>query len=416
MRHRTLQNVGMAMMLAWGVAAGAAGGDWFRWRGPAGTGISEDSNWDPGALVGQPRVVWKANVGNGYSAVSIKDGRLFTMGNEGDVDVVHCLRTDSGETVWTRSYPCKPGSYPGPRATPFVDGDLVYAASRQGDVLCLEARTGKVKWKRDISSEFGARPPTWGHGGSPCVEGRLLILNGGKSGLALDKTTGRKVWASATGIGNYATPVLATIKGVRCAAIMGMKELSGVVVKSGRVLWSFPWEESKYDVNAADPIISGTRVFVSSGYGKGCVVFDVASGRPEILWQNGKMRNHFSSCVELGGYLYGIDGNTGGGSLACLALETGEEMWRANLGFGSLIAAAGKLIVLNESGKLFVAKAGPEAYEQIATCNTMLAPRCWTAPVLCQGRLYCRNHKGDLVCIDVGKRKREVRADGGLKE
>jgi len=403
----------VGLMLVQGVAVGRARADWPRWRGASGDGMSKETGWDPRALGGEPRVLWKVNVGKGYSSVSVVGRCLYTMGNVNGEDVVTCLTVESGETVWKHSYPCKPGSYAGPRSTPFVDGDRVYTASRDGQVFCLEAKTGAEKWKLNISSEFGARPPKWGHAGSPCVEGSMLILNGATSGVALDKRTGRKAWASAPGTGNYATPVVATIGSVRCAVIMGLADAFGVEVRSGRVLWSYPWKETSYDVNAADPIVSGGKVFLSSGYGKGAAVIDVTGKTPSLVWRNKRMKNHFSSSVLLDGYVYGIDGNVGRGGLACLEFDTGIERWRTDLGFGSLMVAANKLIVLNERGKLFVANAVPESYQQLASCDTMLAPRCWTAPVLCNGRIYCRNQRGDLICIDARKRKQGPETEKG---
>lgn len=383
------------------LAVGPVQADWAQWRGPEGSGVSPESNWAVGKLVPEPSVLWRTNVGRGYASVSVAGGRLYTMGNEGDRDVVRCLAVSTGKEIWRHTYTCRGGSYPGPRATPVKDGNLLFSVSRAGDVYALDITTGHPVWHRNVAEELGARDPRWGHAASALVVGDIVLLNACTSGVALQKSTGKTIWASDPGICNYATPVLARLDGDAYAVVMGKDMVYGVDVGTGRRLWSFPWEESKYDVNAADPVISGTHVFVSSGYGKGCAVRRVERGATHLVWSNQRMRNHFSSCVLIDGYLYGIDGNAGRGDLVCLSFASGDEAWRENLGFGSLMAAAGKLLVLNERGRLHVVEAVPEGYREAARCETGLSPRCWTAPVLCEGLIYCRNQKGDLVCLDV---------------
>jgi len=385
------------------VAAGPlASADSTAWRGPAGDGISPEKNWNPKAIAAPGAVAWKVNVGKGYSGVGVKGDRLYTLGNSDKEDVVVCLAVQDGKELWRHAYPCGPGSYPGPRATPILDGPAVFTLSREGDLFCLNAADGKVLWHRNLCKEFGAKEPGWGLAGTPRIEGDLLIVNAGLTGIALAKKTGEKVWAGEGGVGGYSAPVPCTLAGKPGLVMFGQKEVYAVQTADGRKLWAFPWETS-YDVNAADPLVAGTHVFISSGYGKGCVMLDVATGTPREVWKHNKMCNHFSSCVLMDGHIYGIDGNAGGGNLRCLELKTGSETWGRNLGFGGLLAADGKLIVLNEHGKLFVVAAKPGAYEELAAGDTGLGKTCWTAPVLANGRIYCRNDRGDLVCLDVSK-------------
>jgi outer membrane protein assembly factor BamB len=146
-------------------------------------------------------------------------------------------------------------------------------------------------------------------------------------------------------------------------------------------------------------------MFISSGYKKGGVLLDFTRGSAQEVWRAPNMCTQFSSCVLHDGHIYGIDGNTGSGTLRCLDYQSGREKWSQNLGFGSLIVADDKLIVLNEAGRLFVADASPTGYRELARCEALPAKgaKCWTAPVLCRGRLFLRNSKGDVVSLDVSK-------------
>jgi outer membrane protein assembly factor BamB len=383
-------------------AVSAAFGDWPQWRGPERNGISTETNWDPAALTRGPRILWRTNVGLGYSGVAVKGDRLYTMGSERGRDSVICMDTRTGREIWSYSYPARSMQYPGPRATPTIDGNFLYTMSSDGQLFCLSADRGAVRWSRNIVEDFGARPPNWGFAGSVVVEEDLLLLNAGPSGLALDKRNGKLAWASGAGTGGYATAVLYTQNGMRYAAIFGRRAIYGVEARTGKEAWSYPWVTGN-DVNAADPLVFDDRVFISSDYGSGSALLDISGRQPKLLWRNGNMNSHFSSFVLIDGHIYGNDGFAGrrNGVFRCLDAETGREMWSQSLGFGSLIAADGKLILLTEQGDLHIALATPSGYREIARARSILSSSCWTPPVLCDGSIYLRNHRGELVCLDM---------------
>jgi outer membrane protein assembly factor BamB len=376
--------------------------DWPKWRGPKGDGISPETDWNPKALANGPKIVWKKNVGMGFSSVAIAGPFLYTMGNVKGKDIVYCLDVETGNVKWQFAYSCDLGQYPGPRATPTVDGSSVYTLSQEGDLHCLEASNGKVKWRVNIEEAFKVSSPTWGFAGSPVVEGELVILNAGRNGIAIDKKTGKKVWVSGSGAGGYATPVLYDDGGKRLAAVFGQTALYAVDAVSGSAIWSFPWK-TDYDVNAADPVVMGKRVFISSGYGTGCALIEPDGTKARAVWDNGLIASHFSSLVRMGGHIYGNDGSalTGRGVFRCLDVETGKESWGANLGLGSLCAAGDKLILLTAKGDLFIVEASPSSYRVISSASGVLPSKCWTPPVFCRGRIYVRNHNGDIACVDV---------------
>jgi outer membrane protein assembly factor BamB len=383
----------------------ALASDWPRWRGPNDDGVSTETGWSARWPVGGPKVLWRANVGGGFSSVAVRSARLYTLGNQNNVDTVYCLNADTGAEIWKHSYPApiQPHYYEGgPSATPTVDGEAVYSLSKNGELFCLAVATGKVGWHKSLPRDFGLPIPEWGFAGSPLVEGTTLILNAGSAGAALNKTNGQALWVSSRGPTGYGSPVAFDDGPRRCAAIFAGRELVAVDVKTGRAAWRFPWVTS-YDINVADPVISGDQVFVSSGYDKGCGLIQFAGDQPRLLWENKEMRNHFNGCVLYNGCIYGIDGDAGDnlGALKCLDWQTGRLKWMEPVrGVGTVTVADGKLIVLAGGGELIVAEASPNGFHALDRAQ-VLGGKCWTAPVLANGRIYCRNAQGTLVCLDV---------------
>ena len=376
--------------------------DWPRWRGPDGNGISSERDWEPKNVQGNPDILWTASVGSGYSSVAVAGGYVYTMGNERNVDTVICLDAATGKTVWTHTYSCPTGSYPGPRSTPLVEGGIVYTVSREGHVFALRGDSGRVVWSRHLRNDFGVQPPSWGFAGSPVASGGLLILNAGKSGMALDLKTGERVWDSGRGPGSYATPVFFDYRGTRAAAVFGGRALYAVDAAKGSVLWSYPWVTGS-DVNAADPVIADGKAFMASGYDHGSAVIDFSSGKPKVLWESSTFETHFSSFVLIDGYLYGNDGDSRSptsGTFNCVEFDTGRVMWSARLGFGSLIAAGDRLVMLNYAGVITVARLTPDGYYEIAS-GSLPRSQYWTPPVIAHSRLYCRSVRGELYCIDL---------------
>ncbi|MDX1934423.1 MAG: PQQ-binding-like beta-propeller repeat protein [Capsulimonadales bacterium] len=383
------------------LSAGTVGAtDWPQWRGPNRDGISPETGLPSSFPTGGPKRLWSVNVGAGFSSVSVANGRLFTMGNDANQDIVSCLDPLTGRAFWQYRYPCGSGDYEGPRATPTVSGNNVYTLSREGLALCLNVRTGKVVWQRNIARETGAESPQWGFAGSPLLEGNLVIYNVGGGGTAVDRNTGRIVWRSGAGRAGYASPVAFVSGGRRAVAIFAGKGLVAVDPATGRQLWQYPWDTS-YDVNAADPIFSGDNVFISSNYGKGGALLRIAGGRPTPVWENRSMKNHFNSSVLTKGALFGNDENT----LRCVDFATGAERWSMRgIGKGGLIVADGKLLVLTERGELVLLNAEPGKMTELGRAS-VLRGTCWTHPVLANGLLYCRSHEGVLVCVELKSKR-----------
>ncbi len=399
MRLAALMTVGLAA-LAWGSSAIA--GDWPRWRGAAFDGISTESNWLKDWPASGPPRLWEASVGIGYSSVSVSDGKLYTMGNTEDVDSVYCLDAMTGKEIWRHEYPAKakdPNGYHGTRVTPTVAGDHVYSLSRHGDLFCLNAATGKVAWSKKFQRDYGAEAPRWGFSGSPLVEGELLITEvggDGRSVVAFDKATGREQWRAGNDSAAYSSIIPYERDGKRALAVFTAAGIVGRRVHDGGELWRYDWK-TRYDVNAATPIVADGRVFVSSGYGKGCGLIDFEPGLPKAVWENKNMRNHVGTCILWNGHLYGFDER----ELKCLDLASGEEKWsERKYGKGSLLRAGDSWIVYSDRGYVAVANISPSGCQETAGFQVLKGKDTWAAPVLANGLLYCRS-LADLVCLDL---------------
>ncbi|MCK5146295.1 PQQ-binding-like beta-propeller repeat protein [bacterium] len=423
-----MKSVGTTLVICLILLQGTAmASDWTRWRGPNGNGIVYDANWNPKAIAGSPRIAWETKLGLGYSAVAVKGSRLYAIGNQeiingndtSGTDIIYCLDSKDGHELWRFTYPCRTDDvWPGPTASPVIDGDRLYTISDDtGDLYCLNALNGHLLWHRNVVEDFGTIPPYDGVGysGSPLIEGDLLLLNLNKSGIAFNKMNGNTVWASEPARCSFSTPVIFELNGKRKMANFAGKKLYIQEIATGIIESSYGWETSCNE-NTADPIIDGDQIFIASAYGKGCILLNMKDNALEKVWQNMELRNQFTCNVYLDGYIYGIDdARSRRNHLKCIEYKTGKLMWSQPMEFGSLIIADKKLIVLDEKGSLFVAEASPDSYKEIAKGKILLKSPAkgkgrnskhtywWTNPVLVDGYLYVRSDKGDLLCLDVRK-------------
>lgn len=380
------------------------GDDWPNYRGPHHDGVSAEAGWSAQWPASGPAVLWKANVGVGFSSFAVAGQRVYTAGNASNTDTVYCLDVDTGKVLWKHAYASDLGDRffeGGPTSTPTVEGDRVYWLGRGGDLFSLDAASGKVVWSKNVHDETHVRVPGWGFAGSPLVAGELLVLNAGAGGVAVEKGTGNVVWKSATSEAGYSTPVPMSAGGKSLVVLSNAREFLAVDVRTGEEAWRIRWV-TQYGANAADPLVNGNRILVSSGYSKGAALLQSAPLEPKTLWKSKVLSAHLSSAVRVGEFVYGADGNSGEAqALKCFEFVTGKERWsQPDIDGGSLIAADGKLIVLSEKGELTVAPAVPDGFKVIARAK-VLRGKCWTAPVLSGGRLFCRNAAGEVVCLDL---------------
>jgi outer membrane protein assembly factor BamB len=394
---------------------------WPGWRGPGRLGCTREPEllvrWPPKG----PSTLWLEAGGDGYSSFAVEKGLAFTMLAQADgQEAVVCWNASDGKERWRHHYtPRKTFDYGGPRATPTLDGSFLYTVSSAGNVLCLEKTTGKVAWEYDLCSELGASPPKWGFACSPLIEDNQVFVMagapGGRSLVALDKHTGKLVWSAQDDPAGYSSPIAITVAGVRQIVFFTGKRLLGVT-PAGQLLWQLPWITS-FDVNAATPLPIRARregkeldyLFVSSGYKKGCALVRITaqpngSFTPEAVYESNELCCQFATPVRRGSYLYALDESPP--LLTCFDVRTGQVRWREP-GFqkGSLLRINDDLLILGENGKLVLAEANPEKYVEKARCHPF-RNRCWTMPVLAEGRLYLRD-QSRILCLDLLRKDEE---------
>ena len=375
------------------------GSDWPCWRGPAGNGVSSERIENPAALE-KAGIAWRKNVGDGFSSASVADGRVFISGNRNKKDTVYCFDAVTGRELWRRSYKCSGGSYPGPRASAAVDGTSLFVLSRDGRLVCFETDSGAVQWEKDITALLKTSCQSWGFACSPLVEDRFLLIGAGRGGAALNKETGEVIWSGGEGKTAYASPVVFERKGVKRIAIFGPRTIAEVDLRTGGRIWSLPWI-TRHNNNAADPVIIDGKIFISSGYGRGCALIDGSGPEPRFLWENKAIRAHFIAPVFIDGFLYGFDGDIRRKApLRCIDASTGAVMWSQKTGGpGALIGAGKRLLILNEKGLLMIVEASPSGYSKLAEKRVIEDEKCWSPPVISRGRVFCRGNKGAFVCM-----------------
>jgi outer membrane protein assembly factor BamB len=252
-----------------------------------------------------------------------------------------------------------------------------------------------VLWRRNVKEDHDLEYPTWGFSASPLVLDDMLFLNVGKV-IALDKKTGEPRWTTEDDFGHaYSTPRDFEWKGKPCLAVFDGNGLVVLDRKDGRKLGFHEWK-TKYDINAATPIVIGDGIFISSGMGRGAALLAVADDGIEVVWENREMNTKLSGCVLVEDHLYGFDEAV----LKCMDLE-GNELWaQRGLGDGCLSGAADRLLVMSADGELIVVAADPTGYRELSRTKVLEGGEYWTKPVLVNGLIYCRNSLGQLACLD----------------
>ena len=380
--------------------------EWPQYRGMNRDGVSKETGLSKTWGAEGPRVIWKVPLGEGYSGMSVVNGRIYTMDAQNGNEYVVCFDAVTGKEIWrSRSdatFINDQGN--GPRSTPTVDGEMIYTFGAQSYLYAWSAKDGKKIWENDLKKTLGAKVPIWGVSSSPLVEGNLLILpvGGGESNavVAFHKKTGALVWKSETDEPGYSSPLAVNLNGIRQIIIFSGTMLLSVSPTDGKVLWKYPWKTNWF-VNSAMPIfVPEDKIFISTSYDRGAALLRVRNSGGEVsveeIWLSKEMKNHFNSSVLHEGYIYGFDNAV----LKCIDANTAEEKWRkSGFGKGSLILADGHLIVLSERGGLVIVEAAPAAYKEKARAQ-VLQGKCWTQPTLSEGKLYLRNQK-QMICIDL---------------
>jgi len=413
-----------------GLAWAASAADWPQWRGPNRDGLCTETGLLKEWPDGGPPLLWTANgLGTGFSTVSIVGTTLFTMGDlakaEAKLQYVIAIDLGTKKTIWTAKVGPPHGD--GPRCAPTVDEGLVYALGTSGDLVCVEAASGKEVWHKHLQKDLGGGGnPGWKFSESPLVDGEKLICTpGGAQSLlaALNKKTGEVIWKSTVPAsarrGNihaeYSSPVVAEVGGVRqYLTLLYSAGLVSVAAKDGQFLWNYP-RIANGTANIPTALVDGDEVFTSTAYQRGAALLKLASTADggtkatEVYFLDAKtFQNHHGGCVKVGDYLYGGSGH-GQGAPTCIEWKTGKIVWQEKQpggGSAAVLYADGNLIFRYQEKQVVLVEATPEGYRQKGFFVTPPRPgaggNAWPHPVICDGKLYLR-HGDVLYCYDVKK-------------
>ncbi|MFM8270834.1 MAG: PQQ-binding-like beta-propeller repeat protein, partial [Gemmata sp.] len=354
-----------------------------------------------------PPLAWKTEgIGIGFSSVSVVGDKVFTMGDVKPDCFLFALDRAKGKKLWELKVGKTGGSYEGPRCTPTVDGDLVFALGQFGDLVCATVKDGKEVWRKNLPSDFGGQTGAWNFTESPTIDGdRLIVSPGGSKAamVALDKKTGKQVWAGATPKGGetgYSSAVIANLGGVKQYVRLMAGGLVSFDAKDGKMLWQYGTDGKRFAGNTANiptPIVSGDHVFAAAGYGRGAALLKVTKSGDkfaveEVYWKP-ELKNKHGGVILVGDKLYGdLDDS---GKPWCANLKTGEILWQRSGGKGggsaSLTAAEGKLYIRYSDGWVVLADANADKYTEISSFKVPNGKNnTWAHPVVLDGKLYVR--------------------------
>jgi outer membrane protein assembly factor BamB len=386
----------------------AGGVHWTGFRGPNRDGIYAEQTVDTDWINRAPKLLWKQPIGGGYASFAVANGLAYTIEQRRALEVVVAYELQTGREVWTNSWEAQFQESiggDGPRATPtWADGRL-YAQGANGELRCLEAKSGELLWRHDVIKEFKVPMLEYGCSVSPLVVDDLVVtLPGGTNGnsmVAFDRLSGALKWRSGDDRQAYVSPMVVTLAGERQLLVVAAKRVMGVAISDGRVLWGFPWGEPLMGRNVAQPVVwNGNRVMVSAGYFVGCTALEVTQAKGVFqareLWRNKNLKNKFSSSIYWQGYIYGLDEEI----LTCIDAITGERMWKdGRYGYGQLIMTEGHLVILCGNGDLALIKATPEGHQEV-TRIAAIKGKTWNHPVIADGKLLVRNLY-EMACFDL---------------
>lgn len=427
-------------LLTFLLAASLFGEDWPEWRGK-----DRKGTWHENGILGTfppdgLTVKWRVPIHHGFSGPAVSHGRVFItdfsrlQGTKG-IERVLCLDEKTGKILWTKEWEADYNGLmdayaTGPRATPTVDGDLVYALGAKGKLLCLNVRTGEILWKKDYQTDYRTQVPIWGMTGAPLVDGdRLICLVGGESNakvVAFDKKTGKEIWRALASDSEpgYCPPIAIEAGCVRQIILWHPKAVTSLEPATGKVLWEYPFKVET-GLSVATPVQSGPFLLVSSFY-NGSMLLELDKAEPRLIWK-GKSQSEIntdglhsliSTPVIQGEHVYGICSY---GQLRCLELRTGKRVWeslqltkeKARWASGFLVQNGDRFFINNDRGELIIAKLTPQGYEELSRTQ-LIKPTSipgnrremgavnWSHPAYANQHIFARNDE-EILCASLAK-------------
>jgi outer membrane protein assembly factor BamB len=391
------------------LAAGAAlpgFGQWTKWGGPNGdfttTGKGIAAAWSAGG----PKQLWKRVLGDGYSAIVVQSGTLYTMYSSGRQETVVALDSANGKTKWEHTYSTAEGGRldlsngPGPHATPLIFGDRLYTIGIRARMHAFDLKTGKPVWHKELYKDFpGSTEFDRGYAISPIAYKDTLILKLGGSNhaiVALSPKDGSVIWQKHTFDNAPATPVIETLGGQDVLFTQFSREIVAVNPNNGELLWSHP-HPTDYGLNITSPVLArGNVLVVTSAYSGGArgLQLSATGTNPTELWKHNRLRVHFTTALAIGDYVYGSSGDFGPSPLTCVEAKTGRVAWQdRTFAKANLVAVGERAILLDEDGTLALITLAPDGLKVHSKVEQVALNNAWTAPTLEGTTLYVRDRK-----------------------
>jgi outer membrane protein assembly factor BamB len=455
MQHRTPGPRGLFLLaLVLGVlpSARAAAADWPQWLGPERDGVWRESGLIEAFPKGGPKVLWRAPLGTGYSGPAVAGTRVYVMDWQRALDAdgkpapptkdgiagkerVVCLNAADGKTVWVHEDSCQYRlAYPsGPRVTPLLHQGRVYTLGAMGDLRCLDAATGAMRWSKNLPEQYKAKVPFWGYAVHPLLDGDLLYTLAGGAGscvVALNKDTGKEVWKALTTeeIG-YSPPMIYTIAGKRQLLVWNSESLNSLDPATGKVYWTQPYPTAgkphRPTVNVATVRCQGNRVFLSSVF-HGPLMLKLTADKPEVAWKSdrenaalteGKLCALCPTPVLQDGCVFGVSFD---GRLMCIDADSGEKLWESYAVLGGeavdcgvvfLVPQGNRFVLFTEQGDLVFAKLTRKEYKEMSRAHILDPDHSargrkvvWSYPAFAHQCVFARNDK-EMVCVRLADAK-----------
>lgn len=400
--------------------------DWPQWRGPMRTGHIAERIRIPESLPAEPKLIWRIKVGEGFASPVVAAGTVFYFDNQAGKETLHAITANDHRELWRAvvddTFTDEQGP-PGPRCTPVVDGDRVYAQSGKGELQCLQVADGRRLWRVNFTNDFGAAflgedskvPGAAEHGytAAPVIAGhRLIACVGGTNGagvVCFEKRTGKVLWKSQDDLAAYAAPMIATLAGVEQAICFTVEGLIGLALTDGKLLWRVPLK-TPYGRNCTTPVIVNDWV-VAGSYRAGLIGVKVSADGAGLkagqAWVNKDAAMNFSSPVAAGRHLYGLGPAK---NIICVELETGRIAWSkdgyittsADVAHASFLVMGSNILICTDAGQLVLIAADPAACRELG--RAQICGLNWCNPAYADGRLYVRDGiktTGNLFCVEL---------------
>lgn len=392
--------------------------DWPQWRGPNRDGKSLATGLLQTWPQNGPRLAWNVTgLGEGYSTPAVFGDMIYVLGTQNNEAYVFALSLSDGNKKWESRIGQRGGGggFPGPKGTPAIDGDFLYAIGADGSVVCLRRESGQIVWNKNLNNDFGGKHGHWEYAESPLIDGDKLICTPGGSNntlVALQKSSGQKIWGAAAGplagdgyvTAGYASTIAATLSGTRQYIAFLHGGVIGVSANDGKPLWHYD-SPANGTANCSTPVAFGNSVFAASGYGTG-------GGRAQISKQGAnwnvkemyfvnKMQSHHGGFILHDGHIYG----TNESALLCIDFSNGEIKWQDRcVGKGSVTMAEDHLYVRGEKGGVALVEATPNRFQEKGKFDQpdRSDKNAWAHPVIA-GRYLLLHDQDRMLCYDIGK-------------